>query len=112
MHLTHAKENGHFSYCLCMCVNATQNVCIIDAVQGFITCRTRCLLKMCFTQRTTYSVSLSVNSTALSLDLNSGPRSANSGMAASCSGEGVRVIGSCDYHMTGRVILTCIDVLF
>ena len=36
-------------------------------------------------QRTTYSVSDSVNSTGFSEDLNSGPSAANSGMAASCS---------------------------
>ena len=44
-----------------------------------------CLIKVCLMQRTTYSVSDSVNSTGFSEDLNSGPREENSGMAANCS---------------------------
>lgn len=47
---------------------------------------TMCLAKVCLMQRTTYSVSASVSCTG-SEDLNSGPRSWNSGMAASCSVE-------------------------
>lgn len=47
-------------------------------------------------QRTTYSVSASVSCTG-SEDLNSGPRSWNSGMAASCSVE----------EKTGRVSSVC-----
>lgn len=43
-----------------------------------------CLANVCLMQRTTYSVSASVNCTG-SDDLKSGPRPWNSGMAASCS---------------------------
>lgn len=48
------------------------------------TCNTTCFMKVCLTQRTTYSVSLSVNSIG-SDDLNSGPSTENSGTRDSCS---------------------------
>jgi hypothetical protein len=50
-----------------------------------LTWNTMCFPKVCLTHLTTYSVSLSVNSTGLSDDLNSGPSLENSAIADNCS---------------------------
>ena len=63
----------------------TQTKAQCSIVYELLTWKTTCLLKVCLTQLTTYSVSLSVNSAGFAEDLNNGPRWASSGTAANCS---------------------------